>query len=120
MRIILFLLSLCSLTVKGQTFKKDYYINYPVQASKERCFQPLNASDSMWIEELAFEDTVYACYVMKTNDSNLIVTYKEPRFDVVYVIEDNYVIKIYEIGKKHFWYIDNRRERDQELQILRH
>jgi hypothetical protein len=69
---------------------------------KEEGFPPLTYSDSVWVEELAFEDTVERCFVIKHNDSNLVITYKAPRFDITYVIKDNALKFIYEIGKNHF------------------
>jgi hypothetical protein len=95
------IISMLCLSVKGQT--KDFYIDYPITYSKESCFKSLNHQDSMWIEELAFEDIVLECYVMKTDDSNMIITFKEHPYDVVYVIENDWVVKVYEIGYKHFW-----------------
>ena len=102
MRYFLLLLGFYTFNVEAQTLKKDYYINYPVLSMKEEGFLPLNSSDSSWVEDLAFEDTVERCFVMKYNDSNLVITYKEPRFDVVYIIKDNQLKMIYEIGKNHF------------------
>ena len=98
----LLLLGFYTLDIEAQTLKKDYYINYPVLSMKEEGFPPLNSSDSSWVEDLAFEDTVEKCFVIKYNDSNLVITYREPRFDVVYIIKDNQLKMIYEIGKNHF------------------
>lgn len=95
------IISMLCLSAKGQT--RDFYIDYPITYSKEPCFKPLNYQDSMWIEELAFEDTVLECFVMKTDESNMIITFRELLYDVVYVIEDDWVVKVYEIGYKHFW-----------------
>lgn len=113
MRLLIIFCFLSFTSLKAQ--KRDFYIDYPVSYSKEQCFKPLNYNDSMWVEELAFEDTVLSCFVMKTNDTNMIITYKLPRYDVVYVIENDWVVRIYEVGYKHFWYI----KLDEEKQILR-
>lgn len=102
MRLFALLLSLFTLSGKAQTLKNKFYINYPVLSIKEEGFPPLTYSDSVWVEELAFEDTVERCFVIKQNDSNLVITYKAPRFDITYVIKDNALKFIYEIGKNHF------------------
>lgn len=110
MKKLLFILLLSTVSLNAQTFKKDFYIDYPVSYLRDDCFKTLNHSDSMWIEELAFEDTVSRCFVAKTNDSNLIITYQLPRYDVTYVVQDDVVVRIYEIGKNHFWQYMNTRE----------
>lgn len=102
MRLFALLLSLFTLSVKAQTLKNKFYINYPVLNIKGGGFPPLTYSDSVWVEELAFEDTVERCFVIKFNDSNLVITYKAPRFDVTYVIKDNVLKFIYEVSKNHF------------------
>jgi hypothetical protein len=102
MRYFLLLLGFYALNVEAQTLKNKFYINYPVLSMKEEGFPPLTYSDSVWVEDLAFTDTVEKCFVMKYNDSNLLITFKEPRFDVVYIIKDNQLKMIYEIGKNHF------------------
>lgn len=102
MRYLLLLLGFYTLDVEAQTLKNKFYINYPVLTIKEEGFPSLTYSDSVWVEELAFEDTVESCFVIKHNDSNLVITYKAPRFDITYVIKDNALKFIYEIGKNHF------------------
>ena len=102
MRLFALLLSLFTLSVKAQVSNNKFYINYPVLSIKEEGFPPLTYSDSVWVEELAFDDTVERCFVIKCNDSNLVITYKAPRFDITYVIKDNALKFIYEIGKNHF------------------
>lgn len=109
--IVLILILLVTGQVKSQ--KRDFYINYPVTFSKDKGFLPLNYDDSMWIEELAFEDTVSRCHVTKLSNLDLIIAYKLPKYDLIYIVESDKVTRIYEVGHKHFWYI--RLKEQQEI-----